>query len=91
LNQSLFLPLLEKIVDEGLAGTTVAIEMSTAGVLTDEFVKEVRSDPRLASSVSTVNDANSFMGQIVLLSSLENLPMVVHYDEQLSAAKMASK
>jgi hypothetical protein len=65
--------------------------MSTAGVLTDEFVKDVRSDPRLASSVSTVNDANSFMGQIALLSSLENLPLVVHYDEKVPADEMASQ
>ena len=91
LNQRLFLPLLKKIVDEGLAGTTVAIEISTAGVLTDEFVKDIRSDPRLASSVSTVNDANSFMGQIALLSSLENLPVVVHYDEEMPVDEMASQ
>ena len=91
LNQNLFLPLLKKIVDEGLAGSTVAIEMATAVSLTDEFVKEVRSAPQLASSVSTVNDVNSFMGQIVFLSSLENLPLVTHYDEKLFIDTVKSK
>jgi hypothetical protein len=91
LNQNLFLPLLKKIVDEGLAGSTVAIEMATADSLTDEFVEEVRSDPQLASSVSTANDVNSFMGQIVLLSSLENLPIVTHYDETLFLDTVKSK
>lgn len=91
LNQSLFLPLLKKIVDEDLAGSTVAIEMPTDGDLTDEFVKEVRSDPLLGSSVSTVNNSSSFMGQLVLLSSLENLPVVTHYDEKLFPDTVGSK
>ncbi|WP_419841572.1 copper transporter [Candidatus Poriferisodalis sp.] len=82
LNQDFVFDLLAAIADDGHGGTGVIVEVPAPNATSPDVgtvVARVRSDPVLAESFSSVDDAASFSGDLALLTALERLPAVHHF------------
>lgn len=74
--------LLAAVVDDGHSGTGVIVEVpapGAAGVGYGAVLERVRADPVLAGSFSSVDDVETFSGDLALLVALERLPAVNHF------------
>ena len=82
LNQGFVFDLLRAVADDGHVGTGVIVEVPAAGASAVGYgavLERVRSDPVLAASFSTVDDVETFSGDLALLVALERLPAVNHF------------
>ena len=82
LNEEFVFDLLAAVVDDGHTGAGVIVEvpaLNGAGVGDGTLLERVRSDPVLGESFSTVDDVDSFSGDLALLVALERLPAVSHF------------
>ena len=81
LNEDFVFDLLRAIADDGHSGTGVIVEVpapGAAGVGYGTVLRRVRADPVLAGSFSSVDDIETFSGDLALLVALERLPAVNH-------------
>ena len=82
LNEDFVFDLLRAIADDSHAGTGVIVEVPADGAASAAYgtvTVRVRSDPLLSASFSTVDDVDTFSGDLALLVALTNLPSVGHY------------
>ena len=82
LNEDFVFDLLRAIAEEGHVGTGVIVEVpadSAASAAYGAVAVRVRSDPLLSASFSTVDDVDTFSGDLALLVALAELPAVAHY------------
>lgn len=82
LNQDFVFDLLTAIVDDGHSGTGVIVEVpapGAAGVGYGTVLQRVRADPVLSGAFSSVDDIETFSGDLALLVALERLPAVNHF------------
>lgn len=81
LNHDFVFDLLAAIADDGHSGTGVVVEVpapGAAGVGYGTVLERVRANPVLADSFSSVDDVDTFSGDLALLVALERLPTVIH-------------
>lgn len=82
LNEDFVFDLLRAIAGDGHAGTAVIVEVPAEGAASASYgtvVVRVQSDPLLRASFSTVDDVDTFSGDLALLVALTDLPAVTHY------------
>ena len=82
LNQDFIFDLLRAVADDGHSGTGVIVEVpapGAAGVGYGAVLERVRSDAVLAGSFASVDDVDTFSGDLALLVALERLPAVSHF------------
>ncbi len=86
LNEGFLFEMLRSIAQDGHVGTGVIVEVPAGGVLSGAYgavIDRVRSDTLLAASFSTVNDADTFLGDLALLTALTELPDISHYSSSV--------
>ena len=86
LNEDFVFDLLREIAEGGHAGTGVIVEVPAAGAARAAYgtvTVRVQSDPLLSASFSTVDDVDTFSGDLALLVALSNLPAVSHYSSSV--------
>ena len=81
-NEGFVFDLMAAIDDAGHSGTGVIVEVPAADAVQAGYgavTARVRSDPVLAESFSSVDEVDTFSGDLALLSALEQLPEVHHF------------
>ncbi len=82
LNEDFVFDLLRAMADDGHSGTAVIVEVpapGAAGVGHGTVLERLRADPVLAESFSSVDEVETFSGDLALLVALERLPAVNHF------------
>ena len=84
LNEDFVFDLLRVLVDDGHGGTGVIVEVPAVGAAGFDggaVLAQIRADPVLAGSFSSVDHVETFSGDLALLVALEQLPAVAHYSQ----------
>ncbi|WP_419931588.1 copper transporter [Candidatus Poriferisodalis sp.] len=82
LNEDFVFDLLRAMADDGHSGAAVIVEVpapAAAGAGYGTVLQLLRADPVLAESFSSVDDVETFSGDLALLVALERLPAVNHF------------